>query len=82
MSPSPTAIAAGLPERTRRLVTRRLMPFLFFVYVVAYIDRNNIGFAGLQMTDELHFSASVFGLGSGIFFAGYTILGDFRESLS
>lgn len=51
------------------------MPFLFLVYVVAYIDRNNIGFAGLQMTGELGFSDSVFGLGSGIFFAGYTILG-------
>ena len=75
MSHAPIAIPVCLPERTRRHVTRRLMPFLFFVYVVAYIDRNNIGFAGLQMTDELRFSASAFGLGSGIFFAGYTILG-------
>jgi MFS transporter, ACS family, tartrate transporter len=51
------------------------MPFLFLLYIVAYIDRNNIGFAGLQMTGELHFSDAVFGLGSGIFFIGYVILG-------
>jgi ACS family tartrate transporter-like MFS transporter len=65
----------GISQRARNHVTRHLMPFLFLVYVVAYIDRNNIGFAGLQMTGELGFSDSVFGLGSGIFFAGYTILG-------
>ncbi len=75
MTPAPTTLRGGIPERTRRRVTAHLMPFLFFVYVVAYIDRNNIGFAGLQMTHELHFSDAVFGLGSGIFFAGYTLLG-------
>ncbi len=58
-----------------RHVTRRLMPFLFLLYIIAYIDRINIGFAGLQMTSELHFSNSVFGFGSGIFFAGYALLG-------
>ncbi len=51
------------------------MPFLFLLYIIAYIDRINIGFAGLQMTSELHFSNSVFGFGSGIFFAGYALLG-------
>jgi MFS transporter, ACS family, tartrate transporter len=64
-----------IAESTRSRVTRRLMPFLFFVYIVSYIDRNNIGFAGLQMTGELGFKDSVFGLGSGIFFLGYTLLG-------
>jgi MFS transporter, ACS family, tartrate transporter len=59
----------------RRRVNRRLMPFLFFLYIVAYIDRNNIGFAGLQMTGELGFSDAVFGFGSGIFFIGYVLLG-------
>ena len=52
-----------------------MMPFLFLLYCVAYIDRNNIGFAGLQMIGELRFSDAVFGLGSGIFFIGYTLLG-------
>ncbi len=51
------------------------MPFLFLLYIIAYIDRINIGFAGLQMTSELHFDDSVFGFGSGIFFAGYAVLG-------
>ncbi len=51
------------------------MPFLFLLYVVSYIDRINIGFAGLQMTDELGFSNAVFGFGSGIFFSGYVVLG-------
>ncbi len=51
------------------------MPFLFLLYVVAYIDRINISFAGLQMTGELGFSDAVFGLGSGIFFVGYMLLG-------
>jgi len=65
----------NLGARTRRHVTRRLIPYLFLLYVIAYIDRINIGFAGLQMTGELHFSDKVFGLGSGIFFIGYTLLG-------
>ena len=51
------------------------MPFLFALYVIAYIDRINIGFAGLQMTAELHFSDAVFGFGSGVFFVGYGLLG-------
>src|SRR5580693_7123870 len=51
------------------------MPFLFVLYIIAYIDRINIGFAGLQMTGELHFSDAVFGFGSGVFFVGYALLG-------
>jgi ACS family tartrate transporter-like MFS transporter len=49
----------------------RLMPFLFLLYVVAYLDRINVGFAALQMKDQLGFSDTVYGLGAGIFFAGY-----------
>jgi len=71
----PAAIRVDLADSTRRHVTRRLMPFLFFLYVVSYIDRINVGFAGLQMTGELGFSNSVFGFGSGIFFIGYVLLG-------
>jgi MFS transporter, ACS family, tartrate transporter len=72
---NPAVIRSDLAERTRRRVTRRLMPFLFLLYCVAYIDRNNIGFAGLQMIGELRFSDAVFGFGSGIFFIGYVLLG-------
>jgi ACS family tartrate transporter-like MFS transporter len=72
---TPAQDQSGIAQRTLSRVTRRLMPFLFLLYIIAYIDRINIGFAGLQMTSELHFSNSVFGFGSGIFFAGYALLG-------
>jgi MFS transporter, ACS family, tartrate transporter len=51
----------------------RLLPFLFLLYVVAYLDRINVGFAALQMRQELGFSDDVYGIGSGIFFAGYFV---------
>jgi ACS family tartrate transporter-like MFS transporter len=51
----------------------RLLPFLFLLYVVAYLDRINVGFAALQMRQELNFNDDVYGLGSGIFFAGYFV---------
>lgn len=73
--PQPALARADVAERTRRRVTRRLMPFLFLLYIVAYIDRINVSFAGLQMTGDLGFSDAVFGFGSGIFFVGYVLLG-------
>lgn len=53
---------------------RKLIPFLFVLYVVAYLDRINVGFASLQMNRELGLSESAFGLGAGLFFLGYSIL--------
>lgn len=50
------------------------MPFLFACYIVANLDRANIGFAALRMSRELGFSDAVFGLGGGIFFLGYFLL--------
>jgi D-galactonate transporter len=52
-------------------VSWRLLPFLFLCYVVAYLDRVNVGFAKLQMQADLHLSDTVYGLGAGIFFLGY-----------
>jgi ACS family tartrate transporter-like MFS transporter len=52
-------------------ITRRLIPFLFLLYIVAYLDRVNVGFAALQMKADLGFSDAVYGLGAGIFFLGY-----------
>ena len=52
-------------------VTWRLIPLLFICYVAAYLDRVNVGFAKLQMLNDLNFSESVYGLGAGIFFIGY-----------
>jgi sugar phosphate permease len=58
-------------DATYRKVTWRLLPFLVLCYVVAYLDRVNIGFARLQMLGDLRFSETVYGLGAGIFFIGY-----------
>lgn len=54
-----------------RKASRRLLPFLFLLYVSAYLDRVNVGFAALQMKPALRFSDSVYGIGSGMFFVGY-----------
>src|SRR5437588_4695213 len=51
----------------------RLLPLMFAAYIIAYIDRVNIGFAALQMNPHLGFSATVYGLGAGVFFIGYFI---------
>ena len=63
-----------LAERCRRRVTRRLMPFLFVLYVIAYLDRVNVGFAALGMKGDLNFTDQIIGLGGGIFFIGYVVL--------
>jgi MFS transporter, ACS family, tartrate transporter len=62
-----------LPASTMRKVSWRLIPFLFVLYVIAWLDRVNVGFAGLQMNADLGFSSTVFGFGSGIFFLGYCL---------
>ena len=54
-------------------VRRRLVPFVFLLYIVAYLDRINVGFAALQMNAALGLSASAYGLGAGIFFVSYTL---------
>jgi len=54
-----------------RKVALRLIPFLLVCYIVAYLDRVNVGFAKLQMLGDLKLSDTVFGLGAGIFFIGY-----------
>src|SRR3974377_1520239 len=63
-----------IEDRVRRRVNRRLMPFIFLLYIVSFIDRVNISFAGLQMSRELGFSDAVFGFGGGVFFIGYFLL--------
>lgn len=66
-------VACDLETRTISKLFWRLLPFLFVVYVVNYLDRVNVGFAALQMQSQLGFSDRVYGLGAGIFFAGYFI---------
>lgn len=52
-------------------VTRRIVPYLFLLYIVAYIDRVNVGFAAIDMKRQLGFSDTVYGTGAAIFFLGY-----------
>src|SRR5450432_437797 len=68
-----------IADRCRRRVMWRLMPFLFVLYVIAYLDRVNVSFGALQMRDPLAtgglgFTDSIIGLGAGIFFVGYVVL--------
>ena len=67
LAPETSIDASSLLEKLRW----RLLPFLFLLYVVAYLDRINVGFAALQMKGQLGFSDAVYGLGAGIFFLGY-----------
>jgi len=54
-------------------ITLRLIPFMFVLYIVALLDRVNVGFAALQMNEDLGFSDTVYGIGAGIFFIGYFV---------
>src|SRR5271157_815724 len=63
---SPSSEAA-----TYSRITWRLMPYLFACYILAYVNRVNVGFAKMQMQQDLRMSDAVYGLGAGIFFIGY-----------
>ena len=68
VSPVPVA------ERARLRIMRRILPYLFLLYIIAYLDRTNVGMAALEMSKALGFTAEVFGFGAGIFFFGYFLL--------
>lgn len=62
------------PDQERRIVrkiTWRIIPFVFLLYIISYLDRANIGYAALQMNAELALTSEAFGFMSGIFFLGY-----------
>jgi ACS family tartrate transporter-like MFS transporter len=63
-----------LGHRTLRKVRGRLMPLIVLLYFVAYLDRNNVGFAKLTMSEDIGLSAAAYGLGAGMFFIGYALL--------
>src|SRR6516162_9105591 len=70
------SLISGLPDvgvRARRRVAYRLLPFVFLIYVVNYLDRVNVSFANLRMSADLGFSDRVYGLGVGIFYVGYVL---------
>src|SRR4030095_2660525 len=54
-------------------IARRIMPFLVLLFVVAWLDRINVGFARLQMVKDLEFSDAQYGFGAGIFYLGYLL---------
>ncbi|MEN8631303.1 MFS transporter [Brucella melitensis] len=73
MKNSNTAITSPevVENMTYRKVAFRIIPLLMICYIIAYLDRVNVGFAKLQMSEELGFSEAIYGLGAGLFFIGY-----------
>src|SRR5437660_4058390 len=67
----PTDSTDMLEQTVPWKVTLRLVPFLFLLYVVNILDRVNVGFARLQMLDDLQLGEGVYALGAGIFYVGY-----------
>src|ERR1700750_2019814 len=67
----PSAAKSELEKSTIRAISWRLIPFLVLAYLLAYLDRVNLGFAALTMNAELKFSPTIFSWGAGIFFIGY-----------
>ena len=70
---STATVTPDFEQATFSKVAWRLIPFLFLCYIVAFLDRVNVGFAKLQMARDLQFSDAVYGFGAGIFFIGYFI---------
>ncbi len=66
-------IASTIGASAVQKATRRLVPFLLLLYVVAWLDRVNVGFAGLQMNRDLGFDSAVYGFGAGVFFLTYAL---------
>ena len=60
-----------LERRTTAKVLWRIIPASFTLYVISYLDRANIGYAALQMNQELALTSSAFGFAAGVFFIGY-----------
>jgi MFS transporter, ACS family, tartrate transporter len=63
--------AASIDARTLQKIRIRILPFIFVLYIVAFLDRINIGFAALTMNSALAITSAQFGLLTGIFFWGY-----------
>ncbi|WP_069266271.1 MFS transporter [Paraburkholderia nodosa] len=73
MNISSTDFATEVETRTIKKVVLRLVPFLTLCYLLAFIDRGNVGMASLQMNNDIGLSAQVFGFGSSLFFVSYFI---------
>ncbi len=69
-----TTFLSPVAHRARRRILRHILPYLFLLYILAFLDRVNVGYAALEMTKDLGFTAEVYGFGAGIFFLGYFLL--------
>src|SRR6202521_2995066 len=69
-----TSTDLEVAQRARKRIAWRLLPFLFVLYIIAFLDRMNVGAAALQMPGDLGFGDRAIGLGAGIFFLGYFVL--------
>lgn len=67
------SLPSELEQQTIRRISRRIIPFLILLFVVAFLDRTNVGFAALRMNEDIGISQAIYGLGAGIFFLGYFI---------
>ena len=67
---APAVVPNDFETRTYAKVARHLIPFLMLCYLGAYLDRVNVGFAKLQMLNDLKWSDTIYGLGAGVFFLG------------
>ncbi len=72
-APEAEATSGAHLQAALRKTTWRLIPFMFLLYVVAYLDRVNVGFAQLQMKQSLQLSDAVYGFGAGLFFLTYFV---------
>jgi ACS family tartrate transporter-like MFS transporter len=66
--------AAQFADRTRHHIALRLLPFLFVLYIINYLDRTSVAYAPIGMSRELGFSDRVVGMGVGVFFISYVAL--------
>ena len=71
---TPVIIADDVARRARRRIALHLLPYVLLLYIIAYLDRNNLATAALQMPHDLGFNDRVIGFGAGIFALGYVIL--------
>lgn len=66
-------VNASVEEQTVRKITKRILPFIFVLFIIAYLDRVNLGYAALEMNKDLAITSEAFGLLAGIFFCGYVL---------
>ena len=81
-STSNVADNAAFEKATFDKVAGHLIPFLFVCYIVAFLDRVNVGFAKLQMANDLHFTDAIYGFGAGIFFSKYCFINALPSGVS